>query len=221
MTEPAVLEGFPLSINEKAVLRHMGYPTGKGARESSQKKRSRDQVKSFIQCYSHAFKPHAVFALFSSLCRQGILILPENDVEFKSPFIAEKFRDSGTVGLFVVTIGPEIEEQIQCFLSDGKHYEAMVLDAIGSEAAEAAAWSIHRHIQKLCGKRLVRYSPGYDEGVKDRAWPIKDQALIFKLLSPEQIGVSLSPACMMIPRKSVSGIIGSASGSGGVSESLS
>ncbi|MHC9542512.1 MAG: vitamin B12 dependent-methionine synthase activation domain-containing protein [Vulcanimicrobiota bacterium] len=210
MKENTVIEDFPISINEKAVMRHLGYPAARAA-ESPHVKRSLETVRGFIRHYSDMMKPHAVYRFFLSLSGDGVLTLPEEGIELRSPFLAGRFRDSETVGLFVATIGSEIEEQVKRFLNEGKHYEAMVLDAIGSEAAEAAAWSIHRRIQILCKKRLVRYSPGYNEGVTDRAWPIHDQALIFRLLSPGQIGVSLSPACMMIPRKSVSAIIGSAS----------
>lgn len=212
MRETTLIKDFLISINEKAVMRHLGYPATRAA-ESPQVERSLEMVRGFIRNYGKMMKPHAVYRFFPSLSGDGVLILPEEGIELGSPFLAGRFRDSEKVGLFVVTIGSELEEQVQRFLNDGKRYEAMVLDAIGSEAAEAAAWFIHRQIQQLCGRRLVRYSPGYNEGVTDRTWPISDQALIFRLLSPGQIGVSLSPSYMMKPRKSVSAIIGSASAS--------
>lgn len=211
---PEVVGAFPLSINERSVMRHLGYPTGRQVAEMRHVQRSIETVRGFLSSSSDLVNPAAVYALFDSVPVDGALSLPEEGVELRSSFLAGRFGESGTIGLFVTTIGSAIEERIERYLGEGKRYEAMILDAIGSEAAEAAAWSVHRRIQQLFGRRLVRYSPGYDQGVKSVCWPIEDQAVIFRLLSPERIGVRLSPAFMMMPRKSVSAVIGCPSSTG-------
>jgi hypothetical protein len=213
--EPEVMGDFPISINERSVMRYLGYPTGRQVADRRHVQRSIETVRGFLRSSSELVNPAAVYALFDSVPVDSALSLPEEGVELRSSFLAGRFSQSGTIGLFVATIGSAIEEQIGRYLGEGKRYEAMILDAIGSASAEAAAWSVHRHIQHLSGRRLVRYSPGYDRGVKAVCWPIEDQAVIFRLLSPERIGVRLSPAFMMMPRKSVSAVIGCPAAPGG------
>jgi hypothetical protein len=53
---------------------------------------------------------------------------------------------------------------------------------------------------------LTRYSPGYGD------WDITDQPHILALAGGEAIDVSVTPSCMLIPRKSVTAIIGLAPG---------
>ena len=47
-----------------------------------------------------------------------------------------------------------------------------------------------------------RFSPGYCD------WNVNQQEMIFKILNDDTAGVSLTDDCLMIPGKSVSGIIG-------------
>jgi cobalamin-dependent methionine synthase I len=47
-----------------------------------------------------------------------------------------------------------------------------------------------------------RFSPGYSD------MSLEMQKKIFKLLKPENIGINLSPSCLMIPEKSVTAFVG-------------
>ena len=47
-----------------------------------------------------------------------------------------------------------------------------------------------------------RYSPGYGD------WGLSQQKKFFQIIGAEKIGMSLSSAMMLIPRKSVTAIIG-------------
>lgn len=102
----------------------------------------------------------------------------------------------------VCTIGPALEERVAKLSDDGQATRAMVLDAIGSSAAEEVA---DRSNQILCGRaadaeRSVgrRRSPGYGR------WDVSEQRALLAFVEPDDIGVSLSERCMMVPRKSVS-----------------
>ncbi len=48
----------------------------------------------------------------------------------------------------------------------------------------------------------LRYSPGYCD------WDVAQQRKLFKIFELDDIGVRLTEECLMIPQKSVSGIIG-------------
>jgi len=60
-----------------------------------------------------------------------------------------------------------------------------------------------QNFQKKKGLHITnRFSPGYC------GWNVKEQHKLFQLLPPKFCGISLSDSALMIPIKSISGIIG-------------
>jgi len=111
-------------------------------------------------------------------------------------------RPSEKVGIGLATIGAALEEEVRKRGKDGQPLDALILDAIGSVAAEAAADALH---SELCGeaRRLglhaaSRVSPGYG------SWDLTFQPGLLALLPAEALGVRLTSGMMMVPRKSVS-----------------
>jgi hypothetical protein len=49
--------------------------------------------------------------------------------------------------------------------------------------------------------RVLTYSPGYC------GWHVSGQRALFRVLRPEEIGVTLNESCLMQPLKSVSGVM--------------
>jgi cobalamin-dependent methionine synthase I len=84
----------------------------------------------------------------------------------------------------------------------GELLKAVVLDSIGSVAAEAVAEYMDTRIADESAreglKTSCRASPGYGD------WDVREQAAVFALLPAARIGVSLSETFMMTPRKSIS-----------------
>lgn len=106
------------------------------------------------------------------------------------------------VALAVCTIGPALEDRVRELIDADDQASAVILDAIGSAAAETVA---DRCNLRICREGLQakftpdrRCSPGYGH------WKITEQRWIFELLDPAEIGVKLTGSCMMLPRKSVS-----------------
>ncbi|MCB0263161.1 MAG: hypothetical protein KDH95_05185 [Calditrichaeota bacterium] len=110
--------------------------------------------------------------------------------------------------LYLVTIGPGIDETVKLLMSDGDVFDAYLLNGIGGGAAEMVAFDLNLWVNDRFGDaktpaRYQRFSPGYGD------WPVSDQRIIFSLLSPEEhIGVRLTEGDIMIPEKSTSGIMG-------------
>jgi 5-methyltetrahydrofolate--homocysteine methyltransferase len=122
------------------------------------------------------------------------------------------------VAAFVTTAGGGIREQAEAWKASGEYLRCHVLQALALETAEAAAEWIHRRIRSAWGigdalelsmddlhraqYQGRRYSFGYP------ACPeLGDQAQLFRLLQPEQIGVQLTDGFMMEPEASVSAIV--------------
>ncbi|MGB2627822.1 MAG: methionine synthase [Candidatus Acidiferrum sp.] len=122
------------------------------------------------------------------------------------------------VGVFVVTAGEGVRERAEKAKHDGFYFKSHGLQALAIESAEGCAEWLHRRMREDWGfpdpaemtmaqrftsrYRGKRYSFGYP------ACPdLEDQASIWKLLQPEEIGVQLTDGFMMDPEASVSAIV--------------
>jgi 5-methyltetrahydrofolate--homocysteine methyltransferase len=122
------------------------------------------------------------------------------------------------VALFVVTAGEGVRVRAEKAKQDGYYFKSHGLQALAIETAEGCAEWLHRRIREDWGfpdppemtmaqrftsrYRGKRYSFGYP------ACPdLEDQAGIWKLLRPEEIGVQLTEGFMMDPEASVSALV--------------
>ncbi len=112
---------------------------------------------------------------------------------------------TGPLALAVCTIGPRLEERVAELADRGHVSQALVLDAVGSAAAEAVADRANGLICALVAATDLapqrRASPGYD------AFALTEQSALFSVLRPADIGVTLTDRWMMVPRKSVSFVV--------------
>src|SRR5208282_3208533 len=122
------------------------------------------------------------------------------------------------LALFVVTAGSGVRERSEEAKAAGRYFFSHGLQALAIESAEACAEWLHRRIREDWGLpdppgltmperftsryRGKRYSFGYP------ACPnLEDQAGIWMLLRPEEIGVHLTEGMMMDPEASVSALV--------------
>jgi hypothetical protein len=102
----------------------------------------------------------------------------------------------------VCTIGPALEGESARRAAAGDPLAALLLDAIGSAAAEAAADALNLvvcHAALARGLRAAaRVSPGYG------GWDTACQRELLALLPAAALGIVLTDGGMMVPRKSVS-----------------
>jgi 5-methyltetrahydrofolate--homocysteine methyltransferase len=122
------------------------------------------------------------------------------------------------VAFFVVTAGAGIRQKSEEWKQAGEYLKAHGLQSLAIETAEGCAEWLHRRIREDWGfpdpptmtmhdrftsrYRGKRYSFGYP------ACPnLDDQAGLWKLLRPEDIGVELTEGMMMEPEASVSAMV--------------
>jgi len=127
-------------------------------------------------------------------------------------------RERDHVAIFVVSAGEGIRDRSERAKNDGYYFKSHGLQALAIETAEACAEWLHRRIREDWGfpdppeltmaqrftsrYRGKRYSFGYP------ACPnLEDQAGIWKLLRPDEIGVQLTEGFMMDPEASVSALV--------------
>lgn len=152
-------------------------------------------------------KPQADFVIIDNpdFSTKGEMVL-ENECFAVQNIVGSAMLSSSAVALFVCTVGPAVESFSKQLQDKGLMLEGLIVDLIGSEIAEEAAEWIQKKIAGVVSNKKLnitnRYSPGYC------GWPVSDQQKIFKLLGPHNCGVNLTDSSLMLPIKSVSGIIG-------------
>ena len=119
--------------------------------------------------------------------------------------VYHQLKRSERVAIFVCTAGEGIGQWSKRMMS-GDPLKGFIADILGSVVAEASIDIIH---QKLCDemgqaglKVTNRYSPGYC------GWHTSEQHKLFGLLPKDICGIRLTESALMLPIKSVSGIIG-------------
>lgn len=114
--------------------------------------------------------------------------------------------DAEEYAVFVATAGMEFENYCRGLSESGDIVKMFFADMIGSAIADTTgriAVDEITGIQEAAGKKVsFSYSPGHCE------WPVSDQKTLFSLLPPEPCGIRLQDSGLMIPIKSVSGIVG-------------
>jgi hypothetical protein len=120
--------------------------------------------------------------------------------------ILRQLRGSEAYALFICTSGLEFEAYQHQLKEQGDIVRVFIADALGSVIAEKCADQMEKALQesidKLGWKHTNRFSPGYC------GWHVSQQQLLFPLFQGHTCGVKLTDSSLMVPIKSVSGIIG-------------
>ncbi len=128
-------------------------------------------------------------------------------VQFRTERIVTRLlRKARRAALFVATIGPAMERWSRELIQEGDAAMGYIVDTVASVTVEAATDLLHDHIgAKMQSRRwnvTNRYSPGYCN------WPVAEQRLLFSLLPPGFCGITLTESSLMMPIKSISGVVG-------------
>lgn len=120
--------------------------------------------------------------------------------------IARQLKGSVAYALFICTAGEEYGQYQERLKEQGDMVSIFIADALGSVIAEKTADLMERSLQesidKLGWHHTNRFSPGYC------GWHVSQQQLLFPLFKGDTCGVSLTESSLMLPIKSVSGLIG-------------
>lgn len=115
---------------------------------------------------------------------------------------ADRLSEAGYVWFAAVTVGGEIVEARDS-LNDIS--AAAVYDAVASEMADETMDMLQKmtfaHLSRfggVLGHR--RYSPGYGD------MPLEEQKVFYRILEMQDMGITLTENCFMIPEKSVTAV---------------
>ncbi|WP_371826347.1 methionine synthase [Alicyclobacillus fastidiosus] len=134
--------------------------------------------------------------------------------DFVRPVASDK-RDY--MAMFALTTGSQVREEAERLKAAGEYLRAHALQAIALEMAEAFAERVHQMLRDMWGfpdplsmtmrERFIARYQGIRVSFGYPACPDLDQqATLFSLLRPEDIGLSLTDGFMMDPEASVSAL---------------
>jgi hypothetical protein len=148
----------------------------------------------------------SIFPIHADSARQLVEVHANDNVLLLSgEMITPAFEGASHCAVFAASIGEGVEKEGERLSSQGNILQGYFADLFGSAAAERAAEFVHERVREYAVSEGMgsgnRYSPGYC------GWDVSDQHKLFSLFPAGFCGISLKDSSMMVPVKSVSGII--------------
>ncbi len=123
-------------------------------------------------------------------------------VTFESPILRRNLEKANKAFPYIITAGPDLEREAG---ARGDLLEQYYLEELANLALEQAAGWLEGRIGERFGLGpLSNMSPGSLED-----WPITEQTKLFSIFGDTErlVGVRLTDSLLMVPRKSISGIL--------------
>lgn len=178
-----------LSISEKDVYEAIGY------HDTWPDEATQQETRAIIDDVQSWLRPQFCFLV----CQE----LPAFNI---GRIIERQLKGSEAYALFICTSGVEFEAYQQRLKQEGDMVRVFIADSLGSVIAEKCAdqmeIAVQQSIDKLGWHHTNRFSPGYC------GWHVSQQQQLFPLFEGHTCGVRLTDSSLMLPIKSVSGIIG-------------
>ena len=122
------------------------------------------------------------------------------DTVFTSKVLRMNLEQVGRVFPYIVTAGSELDD-----VELSKRQSAMLLDQVKTVVVSKAYQYLRTHLAEKYGiKKLSSVAPG-----RLAEWPLTQQRELFSLFGDnvDRIGVRLTKTCLMVPVKTVSGLL--------------
>lgn len=158
--------------------------------------------------------------LFMKLAEPKGIIRSISTADFSRVYAGDGNNDNDTplehiypratgLALFAGTLGEKVSKEISRLLDGGDFALGFMLDSVASFCANKVSWLAEKYFLKNLSSdgqadkttRALNYSPGYC------GWHISGQVKLFAYLHPEEIGITLNDSHLMLPLKSVSGVL--------------
>ena len=161
------------------------------------------------------FEPEVVYGYFKCHNKDRKLLVENpdgDDVELEFPrstkpehlCLTDYFGDDDVVAFQSVTVGNKVAEIIEQWNKEDKYTDAYYLHGLAVEVAEALAEWINQKIKTELNleKGGLRYSWGFPS-----CPDVSQHHLVWKLLQPEQSGMTLTESGQIIPEQSTAAIV--------------
>ena len=201
-----VLNNIPFKIEEKQVLRELRIPRSIETLKDINEEHIARDIKNAIDLAYSLITGAACYRTFKVEEVKGDrVVIPESDSMFRGENMLRLLKKCDYATLLVCTIGETIVKKIEVLtkssLADA-YYLERVAALMADYMAEQVGSIIETEIRKNGYEPTFRFAAGYGD------WGLEAQSEIMRLTEAERIGVSITESFIMVPRFSVSAVIG-------------
>jgi len=192
-----IFNGTLFSINKKEMMRYAGLG---GKAEFPEEKIS------VALCDAAALaEPKGIWQMYSYDAARAV-VQSDTPLLLEGNAIRRHLSQSVSIILMAVTAGDEIEKASDDYFKEGNYVQGLLLDAAATAITEHIADQLEDFIKNEAArsgqKTMWRFSPGYSD------WPITQQKALAGLIHAGEIGITVTDHSMLVPRKSVTAVIG-------------
>jgi hypothetical protein len=200
-------QNLDLIFDVDAVLR------GQGADAAILRARRPTLVKIAEEAMQESFSlvaPKVIYREFQIVGVQHERLVLEGGQKLESKLLAQHMATAKRVIIMLVTIGGKLDARVS-EIWDADMVYALALDGAGSAAVEALANAACQYFDKQAADEGLETSIPFSPGMVD--WSVADgQPQIFNLLSEAGSIVRLTSSYVMVPRKSLTTVMGIGAG---------
>jgi hypothetical protein len=196
----SIITDLQLSLDESHILRGQGIDPDRARPEIV------TAARDVLDNAQGLFTPAAMLTTLPVRDSQHHQVTLEGGVVFEGPLVARALAGATDVAVGVCTVGSALDEQVNALFAAGEPVRALALDGAGTAAVGEVSRLVGERVCDLAisqGARIGMWANPGQEG-----WSIYQQRVVFGLLEADAIGVRLTANCLMVPRKSVSFVVG-------------
>jgi hypothetical protein len=198
-----VVRDIPLSLNMKEVLRRQGLG-GKAKLRPEIESLTLELLNSIES--GQLLEPAAAYEYYPVTGMNDTRIWLEAGKAVHGPMLPAFFPEAKELAVIICTIGPKLEKQASDYTSSGQALRGMLLDGIGSAAVDRLIPEVLKPVAAESASRGYEISSPVNPGMP--GFPMTEQRNLLELAEARKIGVNLTPSGILVPRKSVSMVIG-------------
>ena len=201
-----IIKNVKLKIDKDEVLRYQGYSKNKVKKPSGV---ILQITREEITRGHNLFEPQGIYS--STKIKQisfsdGRINL-ENGLHLEiNNSMLNLLRGTSYLAFGLSTIGNHLEEKVAELFAKNEYPKAIALDAVGTVAAKFLSNYIKSLVCQEAKEQNLQTTKHFSPGSGD--WDIHQQKNIFQIIPADKIGVKLTESYMMVPKKSLSWVIG-------------
>ncbi len=198
-----VVRDIVINLNIDQVLRHQGITDNRKANPHIL-----EVLQSVVEeiNITGLLKPAIAYEIYQVTGIDNTRISLSNGKSIHSKLISFKISKIKETAVIICTIGPGLEEKASQLFRNGKPLRGLLMDGTGNAAVDLLAEEACRIVgEQSSGSGLQSSSP-ISPGM--RGFPISEQINLVSMTPADEIGVSLTSVNEMVPRKSLSMVIG-------------
>jgi len=151
--------------------------------------------------------PVVIYRVLKSTGIDGEELVLEGDTRLKLGPHADLIEPAEQVIITATTIGPRLEEEARRLMAGPDVMKGYMLDCAGVVAVGQASLAVRDVIEEMARAKGWGVGPSLYPG-SPMGWPMQGQRDLLALLNIDEIGISLTKSCLMVPGKSGSGLVG-------------